>query len=175
MKVFGTKRLAFLPSALIALVIDQLGKFYTTTTLDIGDRSSLVGDVLALTHVPSMGGAFGFFRDWLPDAQLIGFSALAICTTMAIFGYYRGLAQGEQSTAAALGAMLGGIASHTIDRLRYGSGVDFLHFGSVTSNTLPDFSLADVAIVLGVATLIIELLATEMTARASERPGHSRP
>ena len=90
MKVFGTKRLAFLPSALIALVIDQLGKFYTTTTLDIGDRSSLVGDVLALTHVPSMGGAFGFFRDWLPDAQLIGFSALAICTTMAIFGYYPG-------------------------------------------------------------------------------------
>ena len=73
MKVFGTKRLAFLPSALIALVIDQLGKFHTTTILDIGDRSSLVGDVLALTHVPSMGGAFGFFRDWLPDAQLIGF------------------------------------------------------------------------------------------------------
>ena len=71
--------------------------------------------------------------------------------------------------------MLGGIASHTIDRLRYGSGVHFLHFGSVTSNRLPDFSLADVAIVLGVATLIIELLATEMTARASERPGHSRP
>lgn len=175
MKFFGTKGIAFLPSALIALLIDQLGKFHTIMTLDIGDRSSLVGNVIALTHVPSMGGAFGFFRDWLPGSQLIGFSALAICTTMAIFGYYRGLAPGEQSTAAALGAMLGGIASHTIDRLRYGSGVDFLHLGSVTSNTLPDFSLADVAIVLGVATLIIELLATEMTARASERPGHSRP
>ena len=69
-----------------------------------------------------------------------------------------------------LGAMLGGIASHTVDRLRYGSGVDFLHFGPPTSNVLPDFSLADVAIVLGVATLIIELLAAEFTARAAERP-----
>ena len=174
MQIFGTKRIAFLPSAFIALALDQLGKFHTTSTLDVGDRASLLGDFLALTHVPSMGGAFGFFRDWLPGAQLIGFSALAICTTLAILGYYRGLAPGEQGTAAALGAMLGGIASHTIDRLRYGSGVDFLHVGSVASNTLPDFSLADVAIVLGVATLIIELLATEMATRVSERPGHSR-
>ena len=80
------------------------------------------------------------------------------------------LAPREQGNAAGLGAMLGGIASHTIDRLRYGSGLDALHVGPVTSNAVPDFCIADVAIVLGAATLVVEMLATEMAGRASERP-----
>jgi len=166
----GTKRAAFLPVALLALLLDQLGKFHTTTTLEVGARTPLVGDVLSLTHVPSMGGAFGFFRDWLPGAQLIGFALLALCATVIIVSFYRGLAPREQGSAAALGAMLGGIASHAVDRLRYGSGLDFLHLGPITSNAVPDFNIADIAIVLGVVTLIVELLASEMAARASERP-----
>ncbi len=140
--------------------------------LDVGGRRAVLGNVLSWTHVPAMGGAFGFFQDWLPGAQLIGFSALALCATAVIGVFYRGLAPGEQGTAASLGAILGGIGSHTIDRLRYGSGLDFLHIGPTTSNAIPDFSLADVAIVLGVATLIVELLATEMASRAHERTTH---
>lgn len=170
MAVLGTKRAAFLPMALVALALDQLGKLHTATVLDPGDRAPLLDGVLGWTNVPAMGGAFGIFRDWLPGAQLIGFSALALTATIVIGMFYRGLAPGEQGSAAALGGILGGIASHTLDRLRYGSGVDFLHLGSPAENVLPDFSLADVAIVLGVATLIVELLAAEFTARASERP-----
>jgi len=167
----ASKRVAFLPVALLAVLIDQVGKFHTTTTLEVGARTPLFGDVLVLTHVPSMGGAFGFFRDWLPGSQLIGFAMLALCATVIIVSFYRGLAPGEQGSAAALGAMLGGLASHAIDRLRYGSGLDFLHLGPVSSNAFPDFNVADIAIVLGVVTLIAELLASEMAARASERPG----
>ena len=170
--LLGTKRAAFLPTALIALALDQVGKAYTTGLLDIGDRAAMLGDVLSWTHVPAMGGAFGIFQDWLPGAQLIGFSALALVATGVIVVFYRGLAPGEQGTAASLGAILGGIGSHTVDRLRYGSGLDFLHIGPTTSNALPDFSLADVAIVLGVATLIVELLANEMASRARERSSH---
>lgn len=172
MDVLGTKRASFLPMALIAVAVDQLGKLHTATVLDPGERAPLLGDLLGWTNVPAMGGAFGIFRHWLPDAQLIGFSALALAATGMIVVFYRGLAPGEQGSAAGLGAMLGGIASHTVDRLRYGSGVDFLHLGPPNSNVLPDFSLADVAIVLGVAALIVELLAAEFTARAAERPRH---
>lgn len=170
MRVLGTKRAAFLPSAIVALGLDQLCKRHVTAELAVGDRTPLLGDALALTHVPSMGGAFGVFRDWLPGAQLIGFSVLALAATLAIVGYYRALTPREQGNAAGLGAMLGGIASHALDRLRYGSGLDALHIGPVTSNAVPDFSLADVAIVLGAATLVVELLATEMAGRAAERP-----
>ena len=77
---------------------------------------------------------------------------------------------GKTTTAAALGAMLGGVASNGLDRLRFGMGVDFLHPGPVGSDVLPDFNFADIAIVLGLVTLIAELLATELATRAAERP-----
>ena len=168
--VKATKRMAFLPTGLLALAADQLAKAHVTTTLEVGARVPLFGDLVALTHVPSMGGALGFFRYWLPGAQLVGFAALAVCATLVIAALYRRLAPGESATAVALGAILGGIASQAVDRLRYGSGLDFLHLGPLSSNVGPDVNLADVAIFLGVATLILELLATEMAARAAERP-----
>jgi lipoprotein signal peptidase len=166
----GTKHAVFFPVALLTLGVDQLLKRHVTQAMEVGGRMPLVGDALALTHVPSGAGAFGIFRDWLPGAQLIGFSTLAVCATLAIIGYYRAIAPGEQGNAAGLGAMLGGIMSHAFDRLRYGSGLDSIHVGPIRSDAVPDFSLADVAIVLGAATLVVELLATEMAGRAAERP-----
>jgi signal peptidase II len=165
-----SKRLVFLSLAFAVVLLDQLGKLQVARTIEIGARVPLIADLLALTHLPVAGGAFGFFRDWAPSSQLIGFALLSIVAALVIVAFYRGLARGEHGSAAALGAILGGVASNTIDRVRYGSGVDFLHLGSVETDALPDFNLADVAIVLGVVTLIFELLATEMATRVSERP-----
>jgi len=166
----NSKRMAFLPLALTVVLLDQLGKLHAMRTIEIGARVPLIGDLVALTHLPAAGGAFGFFGDWPLLVQLIGFALLSMMATLVIFVFYRGLARGEHGTAAALGATFGGIASNTIDRVRYGSAVDFLHLGPIETDALPDFNLADVAIVLGVVTLIVELLATEMAARVSERP-----
>jgi len=164
------KRLVFLPVLALVLVLDQLGKQHVVTTLGLGERVPLFGNVISLTHLPSVGGAFGIFRDWLPGAQLIGFALLSLAAAALVISFYRGLAPGEPGAAAALGVIFGGIASNGVDRLRYGAGLDFLHLGSTTSDAMPDFNLADVAIFLGVVTLIVELLANEMAARASERP-----
>lgn len=165
----NSKRLVFFPLAIGVLALDQLGKLHAMRTVEAGMRTPLLGDLLALAHIPAAGGAFGFFREWSPISQGIGFALLSIVATIVIALFYRGLAPGEPGNAAALGALLGGIASNTVDRIRYGSGVDFLHLGSATADAVPDFNLADVAIVLGVVTLIVELLANEMAARASER------
>lgn len=168
----GSKGLAFASFVAIALVVDQLVKAHVTERLEVGARRAILGDFLSFAHVPSMGGAFGFFRDWLPADQLVGFFVLAGATACIVLVFYRSLARGEQGSAAGLGLILGGLASHVVDRLRYGTGLDCLHIGSPDGNRVPDFSVADVAIVLGVATLIVELLATEMAARATERTPH---
>jgi signal peptidase II len=163
------KRIAFLPLAGVIVVLDQWGKHYAMRTIEIGERVPLFGDLLALAHAPAASGAFGFFRDWAPAAQLLAFGLLSTAASVVLISFYRGLTPREHGSAAALGAILGGIASNTVDRIRYGFGIDFLHLGSATSDTLPDTNLADIAIVLGVTTLIVELLATEMAARAAER------
>jgi lipoprotein signal peptidase len=166
----ATKQWAFLPIALLVASFDQLGKWHAMQTLDVGERVPLLGDLVALANLPAASGALGLFRDWPPSAQLGGFAILSLIAITIIVSFYRGLAPGEHGSAAALGAILGGIASNGVDRFRFGSGLDFLHLGSASAESLPDFNLADVAIIVGVVTLIVELLATEMAARASERP-----
>ena len=166
-----SKRLAFLTLASLVALLDQVGKFYATNRIPSETHLPLIGDVLSLAHVPSTSSAFGFMAGWAPGAQLIGFALLSIITTIVVVSFYRGLAPGEFGSAAGLGAILGGIISNAFDRLRVGSSIDFIHLGSTNVEALPDFNLADIAIVLGVVTLIVELLATEMAARASERPG----
>lgn len=165
-----SKRAAFLPMAFGVVLLDQLCKLHTTLTLPVGTQTFLIEDVLSLAHDPLAAGAFGFLAGWAPASQLIGFALLSMITVAIVAAFYRGLAPGEFGSAVGLGMILGGIVSHSFDRLRVGSSVDFIHLGSAGFETVPNFNFADVAIILGVVTLIVELLATEMAARVSERP-----
>jgi signal peptidase II len=164
------KWVAFWTPAVVVTLVDQLGKWHATTSLPVGIRTPLIADLLSLAHLPSVGGAFGFLSGSSQGAQLVGFALFSIITTIVIASFYRGLSPREFGSAAGLGAILGGTLSNSIDRIRFGWSIDFLHVGPAASDTLPDFNLADLAIALGVVTLIVELLATEMASRASERP-----
>ena len=72
-----SKHVVFLPTVLLVVLLDQLGKQHVVETLGLGERVALLPGVIAWTHVPSVGGAFGVFRDWLPAAQLAGLAVLS--------------------------------------------------------------------------------------------------
>jgi len=171
----ATKYAAFGIVGTVVGLLDQLGKRHVAEALAVGERVPLVGGLVAWAHEPEAGGALGLFRDWSPAMALAGYAALSIVAALVVFVFLRSLAPRDHGTAAALGAILGGVASNGFDRVRAGSSIEFLHVGPVTSSLLPDFNFADLAILLGVGTLIIELLATEMAARAAERPRRSPP
>jgi signal peptidase II len=169
------KTVALWGTALLVLGLDRYGKFSAITRLDIGERVPLLGDVLSFTHVESLGAALGLFASWSAQSQAFIFAALSVICAGLVLSFHRGLAPGEHGSAAALGAILAGVLSNAFDRFRHGVGIDFLHLGTPDAVHLPDFNLADVAILLGVLTLIVELLATEMATRAQEKPRRSRP
>jgi lipoprotein signal peptidase len=154
----------------LVLAADRTGKLYAMQAIDSGERVPFVGELLSLANLRVSGGAFGLLRDWAPTTQLAALGFLSLVCAVVVVGFYRGLAPGEHGSAAALGAVLAGVIGNFVDRLQYGSSIDFLHLGPPTASQLPDFNLSDVAIVLGVVTLIVELLAAEMAARAQERP-----
>jgi signal peptidase II len=115
------------------------------------------------------------FRDWSATAELAGYGVLSGVAAVFVFVFLRSLAPRDFGTAAALGAVLAGVLSNSLDRYRHGASIKFLHIGPSATSLLPDFNLADLAILLGVGTLIVELLATEMAVRAAERPRRSPP
>jgi len=120
---------------------------------------------LILTYNP--GAAFSFLADaggwqrWL-------FTALTIAISIAIVVALR-RHPGERLMALSLALVLGGALGNLWDRLRIGRVVDFvlLHLGE---HTFPAFNVADSAISVGVALLLVDSLASGARARASARP-----
>jgi signal peptidase II len=92
-----------------------------------------------------MGGAFG---RW-------GLSVLAIIIVIVLFFWLR--KAGRRLPAIGLGLVIGGALGNVIDRVRLGAVADFLllHWNAYY---WPAFNIADCAITLGVAALLVDAL-----------------
>jgi len=69
----------------------------------------------------------------------------------------------------ALGLQLGGAIGNLVDRLRYGSVVDFIDFNFWPLHNWPISNVADVSVVAGVTLLALVMLWEERRKRGEER------
>src|SRR5207253_8912422 len=124
-----------------------------------------VTDFFNLVLVHNKGAAFSFLSDaagW-QTPLLIGFAVVAI----AILGTLIVRSPQRRLLCTGLALILGGALGNVIDRLRYGQVVDFLDFHAQGWHW-PAFNVADSAITLGAALIILEgFLHHEGRARAS--------
>lgn len=140
--------------ALVTFVLDQLTKAIVMRTMRVGDVIPLVPPVLDLHYITNRGVAFGLFAR-LGDV----FVPIAIVIMSVIFWYYRSLSGRRLWLRTALGLQLGGALGNLLDRLRYGSVVDFVEFHvDQIGFHFAVFNVADSAIVVGVCILLATLL-----------------
>jgi signal peptidase II len=105
------------------------------------------------------------FADAPVVIRLTLFIGITLVALGMVVSFYRKLAPGDRFSALSLGLILGGAIGNLIDRIFRGEVVDFLHFRLWGGYQWPDFNLADSFIVVGVAFLVIELLAAEGESR----------
>jgi signal peptidase II len=115
-------------------------------------RLPIIGTWFDLVYVTNTGVAFGLLRD-VP--QLFTIIPLLICAG-AVYVYVAYLPTENRWLQAALGLVLGGGIGNVLDRLRYGSVVDFVRIGR-----WPVFNVADSAICVGMAIMAVYLLLYE--------------
>lgn len=168
------KTKAFLAALAVSLPLDQLTKLAVVRLLAFGDRVAVIDGFFYLTHVRNPGSAFGLFASSPEPYRSIFFIGVTSIAILMILSFYRRLAPGDRLSALALGLVLGGAMGNLIDRVRLGEVVDFLRFRLWGGYSWPDFNLADSFIVVGVALLILELLATEGERRADPAGTGSR-
>ncbi|MAE94513.1 MAG: signal peptidase II [Deltaproteobacteria bacterium] len=157
----------FLGGLLLSLPLDIATKQWVVSSLAYGDRVAVVDGFFFLTHVRNPGAAFSMFAT-APEPFRKWFFLIATSVAIVlIFSFFRSLTPGDRLSAGALGLILGGAAGNLLDRLRYGEVIDFLHFRLWSGYSWPDFNVADTAIVIGVALLILELIATESAQRGA--------
>ena len=160
----AAKHRVFAIVSLSVFAVDRVTKTWAQFTLDVGERLDVIPGFFYLTHVRNPGAAFGLFADVMPEIKAIAFAGVASLALVIVLLQLRSLAPGEKAEAAALAAIAGGAMGNLLDRLP-GIGtaevIDFLHFELWSGYPWPDFNIADVAIVLGVVGLIVDLIARE--------------
>jgi len=148
---------------------DQLSKMWVVARVGEGasaDRIPVVDGLLYITHVRNPGAAFGLLQDWPETWRVVAFSLVSVIAITVVLSFYRSLAPGERFNTFALGLVMGGAIGNAIDRVLHGAVVDFIHVRIRADLAWPDFNLADSYIVVGVVTLMLELLVAEGTSRA---------
>jgi signal peptidase II len=147
-----SKAPAWFSAAAAIVLADQLTKWLVLARFAPGERVEITG-FFNLVLVFNKGAAFSFLAD-APGWQtplLVAFAAAAALIVSVLL-----LRSPERRVfCSGLALILGGALGNVVDRLRFGYVVDFLdlHAGGWH---WPAFNLADSAITLGAALLILD-------------------
>ena len=138
--------------AAIIVLADQLVKWVVLARFAPHEGLAVTG-FFNLVLVFNKGAAFSFLAaeaGW-QTPLLVGFAfGAAAIVSILIFRN-----PGKDLLCAGLACVLGGALGNVIDRLRFGHVVDFLDFHALGWH-FPAFNVADSAITLGAALLIVE-------------------
>lgn len=142
---------ASLALLLATLALDQASKLWILHRADFSGGPIEVLPVLDITLVWNRGISYGLLQtDGWSRWLLLGGTAVAVV------GLFVWLMRASRPLVTlGLGAILGGAIGNLIDRVAYGAVVDFVHFHVGTWSWYV-FNIADLAIVLGVAVLVLD-------------------
>lgn len=138
----------------LTVVLDQVTKLVVLSYFRPGEILAVLDGVFNLTLTFNYGAAFGLWSWLAPGVRevVLGLTILGAIGLVGYFltrPYYR-----TMSAQLALSAILGGAIGNVIDRIRLGAVVDFLDF-YYGSYHWPAFNVADSAICVGVAVLLL--------------------
>ncbi|WP_025715620.1 signal peptidase II [Paenibacillus sp. 1-18] len=139
--------------ALIIFLIDQGVKYLVATRMELYEQIPVIGNFFLITSHRNRGAAFGILEGqrWL-------FIVITIVVVIGIVWYLRKTVKaGQKLLPVALSLVLGGAVGNFLDRAISGEVVDFAQF-NFGSYTFPIFNVADSAIVIGVALIILDTL-----------------
>ncbi len=153
--------LQWLGLAFVILLIDQFTKVLIVGFYQLGD-STTVTSFFNVVRVHNSGAAFSFLAGssgW----QRWFFTVIGVLAAYVILWLLKSHS-GQKLFALALACILGGAIGNVIDRLLYGYVVDFLDFHWHHWH-FPAFNVADSAITIGAACLILDELLRVRRAR----------
>ena len=137
-------------------VLDQLTKIAIIKWVPLYDKIPL-NSFINITHQRNTGAAFSFLADaggW----QRWFFAGLASIVSGVIIVWLHQLRKDRMTVlAAGLILILGGAVGNVIDRMRLGYVVDFFQV-LIAGWPFPSFNVADAAITIGAALIIIDAL-----------------
>ena len=150
-------RLRWLWLTLAVVLLDRASKAWFESQTNEGWHHELVHNFIYLVHSKNPGIAFGVFADSPSPAMrvllIVGSAAvIAALAWLFVAGH-----TGGSLTAAGLALLLGGATGNVTDRIVSGAVTDFFEVW-LGSYHWPAFNVADSAITVGAALIILDVL-----------------
>ena len=149
----------WLPGMIV--VLDQGAKALVRSRFELHESLEVIPGVFNLTRVHNYGAAFGLMNAVEFPFKTALLSLVAAAALSALILYAGTLPIEQRIARAGLGLIAGGAAGNLIDRIGAGYVVDFVdlywrgwHFWA--------FNVADAAITIGVALMLLDLLDVRM-------------
>ncbi|WP_313798742.1 signal peptidase II [Cytobacillus sp.] len=153
--------------ALFIIALDQLTKYLIVKNMELGDSIKVIEDFLYITSHRNRGAAWGIL-----EGQMWFFYVITVIVIIGIIYYIQKAAKGKMLFGVSLGFMLGGAIGNFIDRVFRNEVVDFVNT-YIFGYDFPVFNIADSALVIGVAMLMIQMLLEERALKKEKTHGEN--
>jgi len=141
---------------ILVVVLDQLTKWAIVKWVGLYDRIP-VNSFINITHQRNTGAAFSFLADSSGWQRWFFIGLGATVSSVILVWLWRIRREGQVTLSAGLSLVLGGAIGNVIDRIMHGDVVDFIQV-LILGWPFPSFNIADSAITVGAAFLIIDAL-----------------
>ncbi|HEY6001123.1 MAG TPA: signal peptidase II [bacterium] len=152
-----TERFPWAAASAIAggvLLLDQVTKAWVLHAMPGAPPMTVVPGCFDLTFSRNTGGVFGLFSGTPTAGRRLLFTAVTLAALALLVALLRQWGRESRLALVALSLVAGGAVGNLVDRLRFGSVVDFIdwYWGSYHWYT---FNVADAAITSGAVLLLL--------------------
>jgi len=151
--------------SLVVLVSDQFTKYLVDSHFRLYESVTIVENFFHLTYVRNKGAAFGMLAD--SAIRIPFFITVSVLAALGILWYFNHARHLQKLAIIALSLIFSGAVGNLIDRIRFGEVIDFLDIHWYEHHW-PAFNVADSAITVGVALLLLDVWREE---RQKKRAG----
>lgn len=136
------------------MALDQATKLYIDHSFRLYESVTVIENLFNITYVRNQGAAFGILSE--SAYRIPFFITVSLVAAVGILWYLSRLGADKKKAVFALSLIFAGALGNLIDRIRFGEVIDFLdvHWHQYH---WPAFNMADSAITVGVALLLIDI------------------
>ena len=143
------------------ILIDQLSKALILGYVPFNHSITVLKGFFNIIHIHNPGGAFGLMANLSPTLRSLIFLFISSLAVGVIFYFYKKTPPNYPWLTAAFALIFGGAIGNLIDRVRFGTVIDFLDF-YVGNLHWPAFNIADSAISAGIIIFVFHLIFKKM-------------
>jgi signal peptidase II len=150
----------------LLISLDQMTKLYVHTQFQLHESVDVIPNFFHITYVRNFGAAFGFLSQTSPVFRELFFLMIPPLACLIILMILRNTKNEDTRQIVALSSVFAGAIGNYLDRLQFRYVIDFVDF-QYGQLSWPAFNVADMAIVLGVLTLVYFMVREKEEAKKS--------